>query len=150
MVDVIIDTIGTDNVCETVSEKQPDLPIWDVVPGYSVVETHLASLLTEGVWKRGLSLEKLITSMTKRPAETFGIYPQKGSLLPGSDADIVVIDLNKEQIVQASLQASRSDFSIFEGRKLKGWPVMTIKGGKVVAEDGKLVEEAPAGRMLKR
>lgn len=148
--DGIIDTIGTDNVCETVSEKQPDLPIWDVVPGYSVVETHLASVLTEGVWKRGLSLEKLITSMTKRPAETFGIYPQKGSLLPGSDADIVVIDLNKEQIVQASLQASRSDFSIFEGRKLKGWPVMTIKGGKVVAEDGKLVEEAPAGRMLKR
>lgn len=95
-------------------------------------------------------MEKLITSMTKRPAEIFGIYPQKGSLLPRSDADIVVIDLNKEQIVQASAQASRSDFSIFEGRKLKGWPVMTIKGGKVVAEDGKLVEEAPAGRMLKR
>lgn len=52
--DGIIDTIGTDNVCETVSEKQPKLPIWDVVPGYSVVETHLASVLTEGIWKRGI------------------------------------------------------------------------------------------------
>lgn len=148
--DGIIDTIGTDNVCETASEKQPDLPIWDVVPGYSVVETHLASVLTEGVWKRGIGLEKLIAGMTKRPAETFGIYPQKGSLLPGSDADIVLIDLDKEQEVHASMMASRSDFSIFEGRKLRGWPVMTIKGGRVVAEGGKLAWEVPSGRMLKR
>ncbi|BDF04992.1 dihydroorotase [[Clostridium] hylemonae] len=148
--DGVIDTIGTDNVCENRKEKQPDRSIWDVVPGYSVVETHLASVLTEGAVNRGISIETLITHMTRRPAETFGVYPQKGTLLPGSDADLVVIDMNETREVHARDLHSRSDFSIFEGRRLTGWPVMTVKGGSIVMENGMLVADAPSGHMVKR
>ncbi|MBO1721447.1 dihydroorotase [Extibacter sp. GGCC_0201] len=148
--DDVIDTIGTDNVCENIEEKQPERSIWDVVPGYSVLETHLASVLTEGVVKRGISIEKVITHMTRRPAEAFGIYPQKGTLLPGSDADLVLIDMNETREVHAEDMHSRSDFSIFEGRSLTGWPVMTVKGGSIVMENGMLVADAPSGHMVKR
>ncbi len=146
----VIDTIGTDNVCATREEKQPWRPIWDVVPGYSVLQTHLPAVLTEGVWERGMDLERVIAHMTKRPAEIFGVYPKKGTLLPGSDADIVMIDMDKEKTVRAADLVSRSDFSIYEGRCLKGWPVMTIKGGKILAENGRLTDQRAAGHMLKR
>lgn len=69
--DGVIDTIGTDNVCVT-SDEKTQLPIWDVVPGYSVVQTHLAAVLTEGVLNRGLDMMEVITHMTKRPAENSG------------------------------------------------------------------------------
>lgn len=148
--DGVIDTIGTDNVCETKAEKKPDLPIWEVVPGYSVLETHLASVITEGVVNRGIDIEKVITHMTKRPAETFGVYPQKGTLLPGSDADVVLIDMDQKREIHAEDLHSRSDFTIYEGRCLRGWPVATIKGGRVMMENGILAEEIPCGQMLKR
>ena len=148
--DGVIDTIGTDNVCESKEEKQPERSIWDVVPGYSVVETHLASVLTEGVVNRGINIEKIISHMTKCPAETFGVYPKKGTLLPGSDADLVLIDMNVTREVHAKDLHSRSDFSIFEGRRLTGWPVMTVKGGSIVMENGMLVADAPSGHMVKR
>ena len=90
----VIDTIGTDNTTITRQEKRSDGSMWDAVPGYPAEETHLASVLNEGVAKRGLPLEKLITHMTRKPAEMFGIYPKKGTLLPGSDADIVIVDMD--------------------------------------------------------
>lgn len=148
--DGIIDTVGTDNVCETIEEKRDNRPIWDVVPGYSVLQTHLPAVLTEGVIKRGLDIERVIRSMTKRPAEIFGIYPKKGTLLPGSDADITIIDINLEKEVYASSLISRSDFSIYEGRALRGWPVMTIKGGYIFMENGKMVSENSRGKILLR
>ncbi|MCI8560680.1 MAG: amidohydrolase family protein [Dorea sp.] len=148
--DGVIDTIGTDNVCVTSDEKKTQLPIWDVVPGYSVVQTHLAAVLTEGVLNRGLDMMEVITHMTKRPAEKFGVYPQKGTLLPGSDADIVIVDMNLEKEVHGLSLASRSDFSIYEGRHLKGWPTTTVKGGQVVMENGVLTARTPAGNMIKR
>ena len=88
--------------------------------------------------------------MTKNPAKIFGIYPQKGSLLPGSDADLVVLDLNKRKIVNIDNLSSRSDFSIYEGKELAGWPIYTIKEGKIVVENGKLTEIGIKGRCLKR
>lgn len=148
--DGIVDTIGTDNTCGTIAEKNPDDTIWNVVPGYSVIQAHLTATLTEGAVKRGLALEKVITHMTKRPAEIFGIYPQKGTLLPGSDADMVILDLNRSRRFQAAEQLSRSDFSIYEGREFYGQPWMTIKGGEVIAKDGKLCDLPSRGRLIQR
>ncbi len=148
--DGVIDTIGTDNVTSTRAEKNADAPMWEAVPGYPAEETHLASLLSEGVNKRGMCIEKLVSHMTKKPAETFGIYPQKGTLMPGSDADVVIVDLNLTREVKASALHSRSDFSIFEGRRLQGWPITTIKGGQVVVENGQFVATAATGQCLSR
>lgn len=148
--DGFIDTIGTDNVTMTLFEKGVDETIWNTMPGYPALETHLPVLLNEGVVKRDIPIEMLIAKLTKKPAEIFGIYPQKGTILPGSDADIVLIDMNKHKEVKASETISRSDFSLYEGKKLKGWPVLTIKNGEIVAENGKYIGNQPSGRYIKR
>jgi len=148
--DDIIDTIGTDNTCGTIAEKNADESIWKVIPGYSVIQAHLPAVLTAGVTERGLAMEKVVGHMTKRPAEIFGIYPQKGTLLPGSAADMVILDLNPTKAYQAAEQLSRSDFSIYEGRRFCGQPWMTIKGGEVVMKDGKITAIPPQGRLIKR
>lgn len=148
--DGVIDTIGTDNTTITRKEKKTDGNMWDALPGYPAEETHLASVLSEGAAKRGLPVEKLITCMTRKPAEMFGIYPKKGTLLPGSDADIVIVDTDMQMEVDASRLSSRSDFSIFDGRTLKGWPVTTIKGGRILVENGIFTGEKNCGKCLKR
>ncbi len=146
----VIDTIGTDNTTITRSEKNADRSMWEALPGYPAEETHLASVLNEGFIRRGIPIEKLISHMTKKPAEMFGVYPQKGTLLPGSDADIVIVDMNKSVEVHASQLHSRSDFSVFEGKRLQGWPVTTIKGGQVLVDDGRLTGVKPSSKCLRR
>lgn len=146
----VIDTIGTDNVTMTMSEKMVDDTIWNTVPGYPALETHLPVLLNEGVIKRGISLDLLIGKITKTPAEIFGIYPQKGTILPGSDADIVLIDMNMYKEVKVSETNTRSDFSLYEGKKIKGWPVLTIKNGEIVVENGRYIGSHSNGRYISR
>ena len=149
--DGIIDTIGTDNVTETIAEKNlKSSNIWEIMPGYAACEHHLSVALDEGVIKRGIPIERVIACMTKNPAQKFGIYPQKGAITPGSDADVVVIDMNISKEVKASETATRSDFSIYEGRKFQGWPVVTIKGGEIFAKDGKIIKEEPNGVCIVR
>lgn len=148
--DGVIDTIGTDNVTMTMSEKMINDTIWNTIPGYPALETHLPVLLNEGVINRGMPIDLLIKKLTKTPAEIFGIYPQKGTILPGCDADIVLIDMNINKEVKASERNTRSDFSLYEGEKIKGWPVLTIKNGEVVAQDGKYIANYSNGRYIKR
>lgn len=145
MADGTVDTVGTDHVTLTKEEKNIENTIWDALPGYPALETHLAVLLNEGVVKRGIPLERLVRMMTKKPAEVFGVYPQKGTLLPGSDGDLVIVNLDLVKEVRAEESSSRSDFSLYEGKRLKGWPVMTIKSGEIVAENGKIVTRRHGG-----
>ena len=84
-----------------------------------------------------------------RPRRVYGIYPQKGTIAVGSDADLVVVDLDLEKVVRAEDLQGMSDFSPFEGKTLRGWPVATIKGGQIIARDGKIVAKAN-GRYLPR
>ena len=77
------------------------------------------------------------------------LLAQKGTIAVGSDADLVVVDLEMEKVVRAQDLQGMSDFSPFEGKTLKGWPVATIKGGKIIARDGKIVGKAN-GRYLPR
>ncbi|SKC36005.1 dihydroorotase [Maledivibacter halophilus] len=148
--DGIVDTIGTDNVTQTRKEKNNDGPMWEAIAGYPALETHLTSVLTEGVVKRGIPIEKIISHMTKKPAEIFGVYPKKGTILPRSDADVVIVDINTAKEVRAHQLNSRSDFSIFEGRRLQGWPVTTIKNGEIVVENGVFVANHSTGKCLSR
>lgn len=146
----VVDTIGTDNVTMTKAEKRTEDTIWNTIAGYPAVETHLPVLLNEGVAKRGIAMDVLIGKLTKKPAEIFGIYPQKGTILPGSDADVVIVDMDTVKEVKASDGHSRSDFSLYEGRKIKGWPVATIKGGEVVVENGSYVGRNSNGKYMTR
>jgi len=145
----IVDTIGTDNVSLKQDEKRINSPVWEMLPGYSVLETHLASILNEGYHKRGLSLEKLIPLITKNPAKIFGVYPRKGTIAVGSDADLVMLDINRESKVSGSKLISRADFSPYEGKTLKGWASLVIKNGVIVVENGVTSAETTFGKVLK-
>lgn len=146
----LIDTIGTDNVTMTREEKQVDLGMEKALPGYPALGTHLPSVLNEGVVKRGIPIEKIIPLMTMNPAKIFGVYPQKGTLLPGSDADIVLVDMDCQKTVNPGMVGSRSDFSLYENKTLKGWPRATIKGGHILAWDGRITDDVYRGKVLKR
>ncbi|MCL6638286.1 MAG: amidohydrolase family protein [Firmicutes bacterium] len=145
----IVDTIGTDNVTQTLAVKQAEKGMWGAMPGYPALGTHLPAVLHYGVNGRGLSLLKVAEKMSKRPAEIFGIYPQKGTIMPGSDADLVIVDLDRVVKVDHKNLGSAADFSLYDGAELKGWPVMTIKSGQLVVKDGQVVGRAP-GKYLRR
>ena len=145
----IIDTIGTDNTVMTAEEKKVAEGMRGAGPGYPTLGTHLPSVLNEGIFRQELPIEKLVPLMTMNPAKIFGVYPRKGTIMPGSDADIVLVDLREEQVVRPDALLSRSDFSIFQGKRLRGWPVATIKGGHIAAWEGKLTDDAQRGRILK-
>lgn len=145
----IVTCFGTDNVSLTSNLKQSN-NLFEVMPGYPVVGEHMPLLLTEGYHKRGISWMSIIEKATKGPAEAYGIYPQKGTIAVGSDADLVVLDLSKEKKVDPKQHYSFSDFSLFQGRTLKGWPVKVIKGGMLAVEDGKVLINPGSGNYVRR
>ncbi|MNC89489.1 D-phenylhydantoinase [compost metagenome] len=104
---------------------------------------------TEGVVRRGFSLERFVNLTSANAAKILGLYPRKGAIAPGSDADLAVIDpaikktLRKEDLHE-------SDYSPWDGWEIAGWPTMTIQHGKVVVEDGQLTAAPSDGRRLSR
>jgi dihydropyrimidinase len=143
-----IATIGTDHCAMPRARKAGD--IWSAAAGFPGMATMLPVMLTEGYRKRGLSLQRIAQLLSHNAAKTFNLYPRKGALHVGCDADIVVVDLDLEKVVNPADLASSSDFSLYEGKMLKGWPVATLVRGTLVAEDGKITGRAGHGRFLKR
>jgi dihydroorotase-like cyclic amidohydrolase len=143
-----INTVGTDNTSRARATKKPEAGLHGSRPGLPALGTHLPALLHYG-GIRGVPLETLIERATRGPARVYGIYPQKGTIAVGSDADLVVVDLELERVVRAQDLQGMSDFSPFEGKRLRGWPVATIKGGSIIARDGKIIAKAN-GRYLSR
>jgi dihydropyrimidinase len=130
----VIDTIGSDHTPLTLSEKKPSRRLWETMPGYPAVGTHVPALFDFAL-KNNFSLLKLVEKITLNPAKIFGLYPQKGTLLPGSDADLVIIDPRCERIVSPENAASRSDFALHQGDRLSGWPAIVLKSGRLVDLD---------------
>jgi len=143
----VIDTIGTDNVSWNLSQKNLGKPVWEALPGYPAMATHLPSVLSGGFSNRGFELSALVSKMTAAPAKAFGIYPKKGTLLPGSDADMVIVDLHNLRKVDPKKLRSRAEYSIYEDQYFTGWPSATILGGQVAAADGEPVGR-PGGSLI--
>ncbi len=143
-----IQTVGTDNTSRVRATKNPGGGLHGSRPGLPALGTHLPALLHYGR-DRGVALETLVDCATRAPARVYGIYPRKGTIAVGSDADLVVVDPDLERVVRAEDLQGMSDFSPFEGKRLRGWPVATIKGGVIIARDGKIVGK-PNGRYLPR
>ncbi len=131
-----VDSLGTDSVPMSSEIKGLDKSVWEAMPNAPLMEHHLPGILTEGVVQRELPVAAVVDLMTRRPAEIFGLYPEKGSLMPGADADLVVVDMETRHKVDKDRIRSTSSFSLFEGKELTGWPAVVIKGGKLVVEDG--------------
>jgi dihydroorotase-like cyclic amidohydrolase len=105
--------------------------------------------LTEGYHKRGLSLSRIAEVLSLNPAKLYNL-PSKGDLKIGYDADLVMVDLNKEYELSAKSIEQYSDHIIYEGMKVKGRPEMTMVRGKVVAENGVIKSENGWGRFVSR
>ena len=118
--------------------------------GLPGVEERLPLMFSEGVMKGHISINKMVEVCCTNPAKLFGMYPKKGTLMPGSDGDIVIIDPNKEVTLTKGFLHSNVDYTAYEGFKLKGYPIMTLSRGEVIAKDNEFVGERGRGEFIKR
>ncbi len=146
-----VQVVATDTCTFTSEQKAAWNGDFRKIPfGMSGVETMVPLMYTEGVGKRGLTVNQLVALISTNPAKLFGMYPDKGTIAVGSDADLVVFDPEKKVILRAADLQTNCDWSPFEGWKLVGYPSVTISRGVVVAKDGKFVGEVGHGKFLQR
>ena len=146
LLDGRVDSIATDHAPHTREEKvKPS--IWDVQSGFPGVETSLPLFLT-AVNQGRMSLTHLTRLACESPARIFGLYPQKGAIRVGSDADLALVDMEREGKIEAAALHSKSKLSPYDGWKVKGLPTMTILRGQVVMKDGEPVGP-PRGRTVR-
>jgi len=145
-----IDTIGTDHVANQLKLKLDGDDVWGALAGFPGIGTVLPILLNDGVNQNRITLEQFVRFTSTNAAKIFGMYPQKGTLEKNSDADITMIDLKKEKKVTSDLFGGFSDYIVYEGRNLKGWPVKTIVRGELIAEDFEVIGKLGHGRLVER
>ena len=149
LLDGTLSTVATDLVSTTWEEKIKFKTVADVTGGHNGIETRVGIAYTEGVAKRGMSLERFVEITSSNAARIFGMYPQKGAIAPGSDADITIIDPSiKRKLTLDDLHLE--DYSIWEGWDIEGWPVTTLLRGKVVVDRGQLLGSPGDGQFLER
>ena len=113
------------------------------------VETRGEVIYSEGVARGRISAEKMCEVLCENPAKLYGLYPRKGVIQEGSDADLVILDPNRTKLITASRQVSRCDYAPLEGRTLTGVVESVWLRGQQVVEDGKVIRENQ-GTFLKR
>ncbi len=117
------------------------------IPG---VETRLPILYSEGVGKGRISLNKFVALTATNHARTYGLYPKKGTIAVGSDADITIWDPTRELTISQSLMHGDCDYTPYEGIRVKGWPISTMVRGKFVVRDAALVGKEGVGQYVAR
>jgi dihydropyrimidinase len=116
----------------------------------SDLQFMLPMYFSEGVHKRHLPLTRFVETTSTNAARIFGMYPRKGAIKVGSDADIVIWDPNRRGFVTAEADLSNADYSVYEGSKVTGWPVMTIRRGEIVYEAGRVTGRSGSGQLISR
>ncbi len=145
-----INSIGSDHVANRLKLKVGGETVWDALAGFPGIGTMIPILLSEGVNKGKINLQQLSNMTSFNTAQIFGMYPKKGIIQKGSDADVVLVDLKKEAKVSAQTLDGFSDYSVYEGWNLKGWPVKTMVRGNIVSEDFKMIEKPGYGKFVLR
>jgi dihydropyrimidinase len=124
--------------------------IWDAVPGFPGMGMLLPIMLSEGYHKGRITLEQLSAVLTRNNAQTYGLYPRKGAIRVGSDADFALVDVDEEREVTPEYMQSAADWGLYDGWKVKGWPVMTIVRGETVMERGRITADPGHGHYVPR
>jgi dihydropyrimidinase len=151
LADGSVDVLATDHAPWTREQKlDPSLSIARVRPGVSDLQFMLPMYFSEGVGKRGLPLTRFVETTSTAPARIFGLYPKKGVIRAGADADLVLWAPDRRGVVAAEADLSKSDYSVYEGWTVTGWPVLTIRRGEVVFENGRVTGQAGSGRLISR
>jgi dihydropyrimidinase/allantoinase len=142
-----VSTVVSDHACLTKDRKEGDF--WAAWPGFGGTGFLYPVLLSEGVQKRGMATERAVELVSANPAKYFGLYPRKGAIAIGSDADLAIVDMETKKPVTVDSLHSAQDFSPFEGQSFAGWPVVTMLRGQVVFKDG-ATQGQPGGQFLRR
>lgn len=146
----VLQTVATDHVGWSLEQKKSRVKADELVPGMANLETVLPMLYSEGVRKGRLSLNRFVEVISTNPAKLFGLYPQKGTIAIGSDADIVVLDPEKNVTIRSRDLHSKTGWELHEGFEVTGWPVMTLSRGEVIVENRKVTAHPGRGRLVKR
>jgi dihydroorotase-like cyclic amidohydrolase len=142
-----IDTVVSDHACCFEDQKGEDL--WKALPGFGGTALLYPYLISEGYRRRGLPLTRVAELASANSARAFAMYPRKGTIAPGSDADLAVIDPEREVVVTPEALLSAQDFTPFAGMRVRGWPTHTILRGRIVFADGQ-VRGMPSGQYVRR
>ena len=144
-----VDTVGSDHCCYNTAQKSERADDVRVMPnGLPGIETRLPVTFATLVASRRIGLSRFVQLTSTNAARLNGLYPQKGTLAPGSDADLVVIDPSASRTVSAGDLHMRTDYSPYDGRVVSGWPVHVLSRGEPVVSDGELHDPGPVGRRL--
>ncbi len=147
-----LQTIGTDH-CPFMQKGQKEMGRDDftkIPNGAAGIEHRLALMYTYGALANRFDICRMVDLLATSPARIFHLYPRKGTIVPGADADIVIYDPSGESVISAKSHVSKCDRNIFEGMKVKGKPTHVIANGRVQYKDGDLKVERGKGRFLKR
>jgi dihydropyrimidinase len=147
----VLQVISTDHCAYTLEQKDFGRDDFRRIPnGAAGMESRLMMIHHFGVREGRISLNRMVELLCTNPARLFGLYPRKGTIAAGCDADIVVFDPEKRVTISASTHHSASDYSIFEGTEVQGTPETVLLRGNVLVADGRLVAKPGSGRFIAR
>ena len=136
--DRTIDCIGTDHGAKYKKTKVNS--VWEATLGFPGVETMLPLMIT-GAVRRGIPLERVAEICSFNTSKAFGLYPKKGNITIGADADLVIVDLEEKRCIDPAKLHSEADFTPFEGLEVFGWPLITLLRGRKVFDQGRFMNE---------
>jgi dihydropyrimidinase len=147
-----LQAVSTDH-CPFCMKEQKELGSGDfskIPNGAPGIETRLSLLYDGGVVKNRISVNRFVELTSTSPAKIFGLFPKKGTIAPGSDADIVVFDPNRKLTLSAKTLHHRVDYTPYEGRVVQGATDTVISRGEVIVENGSFKGKAGRGSFLRR
>jgi len=147
-----LQVVSTDH-CPFCMKEQKELGKDDftkIPNGGPGIEHRLSLIYSGGVHGGRFSPNRFVQLVATAPAKLFGLYPRKGTIAVGSDADLVVFDTNAEQVISASTHHMKVDYSMFEGIRVKGLPKSVLSRGRTIIENGKFVGKAGSGEFIRR
>ncbi len=146
-----VNTVCTDHAPWSLADKlDPELSVENLRPGAENLQVMLPMLYSEGVRAGRISLQRMIQVLSTNAARLFGLYPQKGTIAPGSDADIAIFDPDETLTIDATMLKSNADYSVYDGWEITGWPITTIRRGEIVYENGHLTGAPGTGILPRR
>jgi D-hydantoinase len=145
-----ISCVGSDHSTIVPKPEKLNRDIWTAVPGFPGAGMLLPIMLSEGYHKGRVSLEKIAYILSTNNARVWGMYPEKGTIEVGSDADFAIVDIDKKMVVTPEYMQSFADWGLYDGWEVTGWPTMTIVRGETVMQDGKIIGREGYGQYIPR
>jgi D-hydantoinase len=145
-----VTTIGSDHCPYPKADKKPgELNIWDAPNGIPGIETSMR-LMLNAVNKGKTTLNKVVEIMSENPAKLYGLYPRKGVIQVGADADIVILDMAKTEVISNDSIVSKCGWTPFDGMEIKGVPATVMVRGNIVVQEGKIIGKPGYGKFISR